>query len=264
MSELKGDHTDVLKPGNGALTFRDDEGRTWFDETAFHHIGNEVSGTDNTVLISSVAITAGMMMTGTNVRPDAETEMPELQRLASIGWREVHNMWASHITGRETAGLLLTGQDLDKTLTRREALAVIHTLLMHRDVPIGNENDATTHSEISFGSNDILSAELAALMQRSGLFGDVRLFLLTDVDGVYEDVNEPATQIPVIRDVDEYRHLAVDTNDPELKIGGMASKFEAADIAKAAGVDMWIYDPRDGHRSRAVAGEIGTYFPSAA
>lgn len=255
-------HTDIVKVGNGVLTEKGEDGSICFNEEAFREMGDEISEAGNTVLVSSVAITAGMMLTGMRGRPDPETEMPELQRMATIGWREVHNMWDRAITARATGALLLTRQELGIEDSRCEALHTIEALLRHGDVPVINENDGIAHDEIAFGSNDILAAHLAARMQESEMFGTVRLYLLTDVDGVYKDKDDPDTRIPIIANTDEYRHLANDTDDPELKIGGMASKFDAADIAKAAGVDMWIYNPADGQRDRALNGGIGTYFPA--
>lgn len=46
-------------------------------------------------------------------------------------------------------------------------------------VPIVNENDTVSVSEIKFGDNDTLSAITAAMIQAD------YLFLLTDVDGLY-------------------------------------------------------------------------------
>jgi len=119
-----------------------------------------------------------------------------------------------------------------------------------------------THEEIAVGGCDILSAYLAALLAQSPLFGtDIRLFLMTDVNGVYKDKDKPETRIPVIEDTSKYQSSAKGPSSPHTA-GGMAAKFDAANIAKKAGVDTWIFNPSLGDKAAAVRGEIGTYFPA--
>jgi glutamate 5-kinase len=234
------------------------------NDLTFETVGSEVAEDSGDIaIVTSAAIMAGMQAVGLRQRPDKDTDMRELQRLSDIGRRYIENKWDEFLPGRHVGGLPLTRRELDHPQTREETLGVIERHFVRGDVPVINENDAITHEEISFGSNDILAARLAARMQQSDLFGTVRLFLLTDVNGVYRDVNNLYSRISVIENTDEYRHLAGGA-DSNYSIGGMKSKFEAADIAKKAGVDMWIYSPGHGHREQAVEGEIGTYFPAAA
>jgi glutamate 5-kinase len=258
---VAGEFTDVMKAG-GAVLAPEKDGVITINQEAFSSIGREISEDEGRiVLVSSAAIAAGIIAIGATINTDKEVAMPELQRFAAVGWRHVHNRWADSIEGKETGGLLLTREELSHTTDRNETFRVIQALFASNEVPIVNENDVVAHEEIKFGSNDILSAILAMRMKNSERFGPIRLFLLTDVDGVYEDKNDPETRIPVISDTDDYRQLAVDS-ESQLRIGGMASKFEAVDIAQSVGIDTWIYNPADGPRSLAVAGIIGTYFPA--
>lgn len=270
---------DILKVGGKILSYEGANGME-LNAITFQTVAEEIAHMDEDVaLVTSAAIIGGMHATGTKERPDKHAEMPELQRLSSIGRRYVENAWSRALLGREIGGLSLTTRELDDEARREEALHVIQALFRHNETPVINENDAITHEEISFGSNDILAARLAARMQESDLFGSVRLFLLTDVNGVYDrrytsaaaaysgdyydSPLDPAKRIAVIEDTERYRHLAGGPDDDNT-IGGMESKFQAADIAKDAGVDMWIYNPAYGRRSQAVKGEIGTYFPASA
>jgi glutamate 5-kinase len=268
---------DILKVGGKILAYERFMGEgVSLNDITFETVGQEIARDSGDIaLVTSAAISTGMKVTGLKKRPDKDTQMPELQRLSSVGRRHIENAWAEALPGREIGGLSLTGRELDDVARREEALRVIQALFRHREVPVINENDAITHDEISFGSNDVLAARLAGRMQESDLFGTVRLFLLTDVNGVYdrkpgtppffEDKGDldPRARIAVIEDTDRYQHLAGGADD-KLNIGGMESKFKAADIAKAAGVDMWIYNPAFGHREQAVNGEMGTYFPASA
>jgi glutamate 5-kinase len=272
MSEII-DNIDIVKVGTNVLVGKRADGSEHFKAGVMNDIGRQALGDNNVVIVSSGAITAGMMRTGMKKRPDKQDHMADLQRLASIGgpnliaaWKQAIE-WPSLGIGKFVGEVLLTKQELigrGHREEREEALTVIHNMLSNRTVPVVNENDVIAHEEIAYGDNDTLAATLAARMAKDRKrFGKrIRLFLLSDVNGVYEDRQDSSSRIPVIADVALYRHLAEET-DKENATGGMRTKFEAADIAKDAGLDMWIYNPADGHRERAVRMEIGTYFPAS-
>lgn len=69
-------------------------------------------------------------------------------------------------------------------------------------VPIINENDSVSSSEIRFGDNDSLSAIVAGMVHAD------HLFLLTDVDALYTDnprTNPDAQKIRVVPDIQKLR-----------------------------------------------------------
>lgn len=73
-------------------------------------------------------------------------------------------------------------------------------------VPIINENDSVTSSEIRFGDNDSLSAIVAGMVSAD------YLFLLTDVDAVY--TNNPrkdpsAKPIRVVKDIADLKTKSI-------------------------------------------------------
>jgi glutamate 5-kinase len=254
----------VVKVGTSTLTKKRADGSEELDVASFERIGQEIleiqkSGT-HVVLVSSAAITAGMVETGSAARPSKESGMPELQRLASIGWRKILNAWDLATPGATVGELLLTRHELSVDSERDEALQVIYTLLTCGDLPIVNENDAITHEEISLGDNDALAANLAVRIKHSALFGHVRLVLLSDIDGVYEDKNDASTIIREIDNVEAHKHLAGGAGSTN-GTGGMLSKFAAAKLANYNGIEMWIANGRDNSAiQRVLAGEIGTKF----
>jgi glutamate 5-kinase len=78
----------------------------------------------------------------------------------------------------------------------------IKELLSMNVVPIINENDSVSSSEIRFGDNDSLSAIVAGMVHAD------YLFLLTDVDGLYTDnprTNPNAERIKVVWDIKSLR-----------------------------------------------------------
>lgn len=253
----------VLKIGTNTLIEKSADGSERLDKASFERIGRQVLALQeigqSVVIVSSGAITAGMV--GLSSRPRKDTEMTELQRLASIGWRHVLNAWDGALVNRTIGELLLTQRELGLSYERDEALRVTHALLRHGDVAVANENDAITHKEIAFGDNDTLAATFAAQIGRSSLFGNnVRLVLLSDIDGVYADVNDTSSVISSIDDISRYSHFAKDTTKQN-GTGGMVTKFSAARIANENGVDMWIANGRaDNVIERTLSGEIGTHF----
>lgn len=101
-------------------------------------------------------------------------------------------------------------------------------------VPIVNENDTISVSEIKFGDNDTLSAITAAMVHAD------YLFLMTDVDCLYTDnprKNPDAKPVSIVRDIAEIRQtVSTSTMGTSLGTGGMETKIIAAELATAAGV----------------------------
>ena len=212
------------------------------------------------VLVSSAAITAGMATAGLLTRPSRQTLMPELQRLASIGWRQVLNAWSQALPGQIVGELLLTQHELQLNNERSELLRVTYALLGHGDIVIANENDAIAHEEIAVGDNDKLAALFATQLQRSKLYGNVRLVLLSDVDGLYADKEDSGTLIRVVDDVSSQEHIAGDAGSAN-GTGGMKTKLAAANLANQSGMTMWIANGRtDNAIEQVLNGQIGTEF----
>lgn len=255
------DNVLVIKIGTSTLIETVD-GSEQIDTESFRRIRQQVIELQNkdthVILVSSGAITAGMVAVGQRTRPE---QMRELQRLASIGWRHVLNAWDDALENRQTGGILLTGHDMVVRGERNEVLRVTHTMLKHGDVVIVNENDVTSHEQIAFGDNDTLSATYASHIARSSLFGNrVRLVLLTDVDGLYKDAADQDSLISTVDDPRQYRHLA-GVAGSENGTGGMQTKFDAYDICYDADINMWIANGRTENAiQRALDHEIGTHF----
>jgi glutamate 5-kinase len=105
-------------------------------------------------------------------------------------------------------------------------------------VPIVNENDSISISEIKFGDNDTLSAITAGMVKAD------YLFLMTDVDCLYADnprSNPEARPVLVCDDIDDLKEkIKVSAPGSSLGTGGMITKLVAAELATAAGVTTVI------------------------
>ncbi len=183
------------------------------------------------VLVSSGSIGAGIGALGLQKRPSI---LPELQAAAAIGQGkliEVYNeCFKKH--GYHAAQLLLTRQDFEDRQRYLNTCNTLHSLLNFKTIPVINENDTISVDEITFGDNDILSALVTNLL-RADL-----LILLSSVDGLYTTRPAPGKSCRVLSVVDsisgDIKKLAFKQKTKE-GVGGMASKFEAANIATGSG-----------------------------
>jgi glutamate 5-kinase len=149
-------------------------------------------------------------------------------------------------------------EDRGRFLNARDTLSA---LIERGIVPIVNENDAVTTEEIKVGDNDNLSA-LVAILTDADL-----LLLLSDHPGLFtaDPRSHPDAQlIPEVRTIDETLRTLAGGSASGLGVGGMATKLQAADVARRAGTDVII---ASGHAPeviiRAANGEkIGTQFPA--
>lgn len=259
------DNVLVIKVGTSTLTKTQANGQVILDIESFQRLGEQIielrKNGYHIVIVSSAAITAGMVDIGLTARPDASKDMPNLQRLASIGWRHILNAWSDALSNITIGELLLTNRELESRNEEAEALRVSYELMSHGNIPVINENDAIAHEEIAFGDNDTLAAIFTSKIKQSGLFGDnVSLIILSDIHGVYKDVTDEQSIIKEIDNISAYQNSAQNSSGT-LGTGGMITKFAAAKIIHQCGADMYIANGRtENGIERAINKEIGTHF----
>ena len=161
----------------------------------------------------------------------------EKQALSAIGQPMVMDLYnlALGATGLLGAQVLLTAGDMQDPKRRRNLQNSLEKLLEWQAVPILNENDAVSTTEIQFGDNDSLSSQIARMMNAE------RLVLLTDVDGLFDSdpkSNKRAQLIPYKRTVTpgDLRQVAKKSAKSSVGTGGMYSKLLAAQLASRAGI----------------------------
>ncbi len=189
-----------------------------------------------------IVVSSGAVALGANAldMKSAPASLRQKQALAAVGQSRLMNLYeqgfAKH--GLTPAQILLTEEDFS---SRKRYLNLRHTLATLLDmgvVPVINENDTVSTSELeitdrsrSFGDNDKLSALVMSKLEAQALI------LLSDVDGMYTDNprENPAAQL--IHEVHEIT--------PEIEAGaggksargrgGMSTKLQAARIAMNSG-----------------------------
>ena len=140
------------------------------------------------------------------------------------------------------AQVLLTKDTMVNDSSRYNAQNTFDELLRLGAIPVVNENDTVSTSEIpyvdSFGDNDRLSAIVAALI------GADLLILLSDIDGLYTDdprSNPDAKFISLVPEISQkYLNMGKETSGSSVGTGGMSAKLAAARIATDSGADMVI------------------------
>jgi glutamate 5-kinase len=259
----------IVKVGTTTM-FKKTEYGEQLDARAFQYIGSQVIKIVNSgglvAIVSSGAVTAGMQQINITKRPLGDTDPTKLQALATIGWPTVMANWGTALSPNYVGSFLLTKVSLDADNPERtEALQTMRSLIRMNGIPIINENDAITHSELSHNSyeqNDNLAANVAVCIAQSKIFGKlmVKLVMLSDVNGLYQDHNDHTTLIRQVDNVEEYMDYAKGSTSQHGK-GGMKTKLEAAKIATASGVEVFITNGKNPKSiTDALAKKSGPYF----
>ena len=193
------------------------------------------------VLVSSGAIAAGRQALGHHRRPDS---LAEKQAFAAVGQARLMMVYQKLFAeyNQTAAQVLLTKDTMVNDSSRYNAQNTFDELLNLGAIPIVNENDTVSTSEIpyvdSFGDNDRLSAIVAALI------GADLLILLSDIDGLYSDdprSNPDARFISLVPEItSEFLGMGKATSGSDVGTGGMSAKLAAARIATDSGADMVI------------------------
>lgn len=184
------------------------------------------------IIVSSGAIGCGMETLGLARKPK---EMAKRQALASIGQVLLMKMYRENFEKKamKVSQILLTHEDIKNRTRCLNLTNTLDTLLKMDIVPVINENDALSFTEIKFGDNDNLSALIAQIATAD------LLLILSDVEGLFDrDPNRypDAKMIPVVHRIDEEIEGTATQSASEKSVGGMVSKLEAAKKAGLYGI----------------------------
>lgn len=212
------------------------------------------------ILVTSGAIAAGRERLSF---PQLPKDIPAKQMLSAVGqprlmaiWEQLFGLYATTV-----AQVLLTRADLAdrrRYLNSRNTLAA---LLLQRVIPIVNENDTVATEEIRVGDNDNLSAMVATLAEAD------LLIMLTDQPGLYTADPRRSTTAELVSEISgpaipDSLWQAAGGAAGGLGTGGMATKLQAADLARRSGAAVVIASGSEPDiLLRLTAGErIGTWF----
>lgn len=200
-------------------------------------------------LVSSGAVAAGRKKL--NIRR-GNLDIKLKQAAAAVGQssliRQYEKEFARH--DRKVAQILITRDAFDDRRRYINAKNTILSLFTLGVIPVINENDTVSVDEIKFGDNDRL-ASLAA-----GMLNAERLFILSDVDGLYSDdpkKNAKAKLIKVVEKIDDDIFTMAKNTTSSAGSGGMYSKILSAKTASDFGVMVHIIN---GKRAASIKGVL--------
>lgn len=241
-STLKDKKRIVIKIGSSSLTHPETGELNLMKIEKLIRVISDLRGEGrDVVLVSSGAIAAGRQALGHHRKPDT---LAQKQAFAAVGQARLmmvyQRLFAEY--NQTAAQILLTKDTMVNDSSRYNAQNTFDELLNLGTIPIVNENDTVSTSEIpyvdSFGDNDRLSAIVAALI------GADLLILLSDIDGLYSDdprSNPDARFISLVPEITpEFLRMGKDTSSSDVGTGGMSAKLAAARIATDSGADMVI------------------------
>lgn len=199
-------------------------------------LGHEV------VLVSSGAIGMGAGKLGMAERP---TELRMKQAAAAVGQCEMMHIYDKFFGeyGQTVAQILLTEEDVEDPVRTDHLISTFSALLALGAVPIVNENDSVSSSEIErgksrmLGDNDTLSSIVADLVDAD------LLVLFSDIDGLYDSdprKNPSAKLISRVTKITPAMRDAAGGAGSQWGTGGMCTKLDAAMRAMRNGTDMVI------------------------
>jgi glutamate 5-kinase len=187
------------------------------------------------VLVSSGAVASGRSLMQVSEKADL---IARRQLLASIGQVKLINTYSQLLQPHQLlcAQILVTKEDFRDRMHYLNMKRCFSTLLQNNIIPIINENDVISVTELMFTDND----ELAGLV--ASMLGADALIILTNVDGIYDrPPKEPgATVIPVIDSIRTDFSSFISAEKSNFGRGGMLTKCSIANKLALVGITVHI------------------------
>ncbi len=231
-------HRIVVKVGSNVLTRKDGtldvtHMSALVDQLAeLHRAGMEV------ILVSSGAVASGRGEVHPTEKLD---EVSQRQLFSAVGQAKLMNRYYDLFRnyGIVVGQVLTTKESVDTPRHYNNQRNCIEVMLNTGVVPIVNENDTVSITELMFTDNDELSGLMAQMVHADALF------LLSNVNGVY-DGSPSSPDAHLIREVEVGKDLS-DYIQPEKSgfgRGGMASKSSIARTVADKGIAVFIANGR--------------------
>lgn len=209
------------------------------DEAVMHALISQIAEAKKkgaeVILVSSGAVASGRSLWQVSEKADP---IARRQLLASIGQVQLISTYTRLLQphGLLCAQILVTKEDFRDRMHYLNMKRCLSTLLHNNIIPIINENDVISVTELMFTDND----ELAGLI--SSMLGADTLIILTNVDGIYDrPPKEPgATVIPVMDGNRTDFASFISTEKSNFGRGGMITKCSIAQKLAQVGIKVHI------------------------
>lgn len=187
------------------------------------------------ILVSSGAVAAGRSLITVSDKYDA---IAARQLLASIGQVKLINNYAQLFDkhGIICSQVLVTTEDFKGRQHYLNMQNCLEILLQHNVIPIVNENDVVSVTELMFTDNDELAGLIASMLNAQAMI------ILTNVDGIYTgNPNDAGSEL-----IKEVSGNGVDfssfvtTGKSQFGRGGMVTKSHMAQKTAKLGIAVHI------------------------
>lgn len=238
----------VVKIGSNVLAGKDGLP----DEHRMEHLVQEIAALKqqgrDVVVVSSGAVASGRALVRV---PEKSDEVASRQLLAAVGQVQLIRRYADLFKARNLvcAQVLVTKEDFRDKTHYKNMLSCFEILLGEQIVPIVNENDVISVSELMFTDNDELAGLIASMIQADALV------ILSNVDGLFTgDPKDPASVLleeipPTLADLSGY----IQTQKSDFGRGGMLTKSHMARKTARLGITVHV---ANGKRDHILSGVI--------
>ncbi|MDA3879423.1 MAG: glutamate 5-kinase [Prolixibacteraceae bacterium] len=238
----------AIKVGSNVLTGSDGT----LDYKRIDHIVEQIStlksrGID-VILISSGAVAAGRSLLPVTSRIDTVSAR---QLWSAVGQVKLINTYSELFAKNELycAQVLTTKENFSDRRHYLNMKNCISTMLDNNVIPIVNENDTISVTELMFTDNDELSGLISSMMSCHALI------ILSNVDGIYDgDPNDKnSSVIENIKVSDRSHENYILMQKSGFGRGGMHTKYSVARMIALEGIDVFI---ANGTRNNIITGII--------
>lgn len=189
----------------------------------------------DTILVSSGAVASGRSLITVSDRTDA---IAARQLLAAVGQVKLINTYSGmfEALGMLCAQVLVTKEDFRDRKHYLNMKNCFQILLQNKVVPIVNENDVVSVTELMFTDNDELAGLVAAMLNADALV------ILSNVDGVYngDPRQEGASVIEEIRARETNFASFISPGKSQFGRGGMVTKSVMAQKVARLGIPVHV------------------------
>lgn len=247
----------VVKVGTNVLTRPDG----LLDMTSISNLVDQIAGLKkmgvSVILVSSGAVGAGRSLLPLKEQTNKVVRRQVLSAIGQVRLMDIYRQFfLNH--GLFCAQVLATKEDFRDRRHYLNMKNCFQALLRDQVVPVVNENDVISVTELMFTDNDELAGLVAAMINAEGLI------ILSSVDGVLDgSPDDPASKvIPEIEPADPKWEQYILPSRSSFGRGGMHTKFRIAGKAAKVGIATYIANGRNpGVLASIVKGEsVGTLF----
>ena len=221
----------------GSNVFTNDEGLP--DIKRISHLVEQIAAIKKqgkeVILVSSGAVASGRSLITVSEKYDA---VAARQLLASIGQVKLINTYSQLFERFQIlcSQVLVTKEDFRDRLHYLNMKTCLELLLQYEVIPVVNENDVVSVTELMFTDNDELAGLIASMLNAQALI------ILTNVDGIYNG-NPESAKTQVIDEIDGSNidfSSFISSGKSQFGRGGMITKSTMAQKVAALGITVHI------------------------